>query len=295
MLKRALSFISFICQNRGFLLYVPALSTKESSFVPSLVSSNGTNISVTREKNSTISSTPMAEGQMEQITVGANASTRGINKPFFEKQVLLKRTCDSSFVPTPHSTLRAYDNLESVNLLSSSQRKKITKLQPISPTGSFQDGWDKNSVQQKSKKIHATTRFVPEIHAETLAEGHNETKNANHTQAQKKTQVSFIIRDRVDALINANHVNKDKNFLSFIPQVLFISHIPQNTILIKEATRLQIPIIGILDTDANPLAIDFPIPGNDDEQSAHTLYTKLILNAIIQGKKKELKKIFNKI
>lgn len=95
---------------------------------------------------------------------------------------------------------------------------------------------------------------------------------------------SPILRERVSALIQ----NKDQRF--FIPQVLFISNLPQNKILIKEAIRLEIPIIGIVDSDADPLGIDFPIPGNDNESTAHTLYLKLILNAIIQGKKNEIKK-----
>ena len=84
--------------------------------------------------------------------------------------------------------------------------------------------------------------------------------------------------------------DKDERF--FIPPVLFISHVPQNKILIKEAIRLQIPIIGIIDSDANPLGIDFPIPGNDDPGLAQNLYINLILNAIKTGKKNEIKKTF---
>ena len=48
----------------------------------------------------------------------------------------------------------------------------------------------------------------------------------------------------------------------------------------REAIKLQIPIIGILDSNSNPFGIQYPIPGNDESVEARNLYHKLVKNAI---------------
>ena len=52
-----------------------------------------------------------------------------------------------------------------------------------------------------------------------------------------------------------------------------------------EAKKLNIPIIGILDSNSNPDNIDFPIPGNDDARRSINLYCDLIKKTIIDAKK----------
>ena len=54
---------------------------------------------------------------------------------------------------------------------------------------------------------------------------------------------------------------------------------------IKEAIKLGIPIIAILDTNSNPEGIDFPIPGNDDARRSIDLYCSLIKTTIENAKK----------
>ena len=57
---------------------------------------------------------------------------------------------------------------------------------------------------------------------------------------------------------------------------------------IKEAAKLNIPIIAILDTNSDPTDIDYPIPGNDDARRAINLYCDL-LKETIQNTQKEIK------
>jgi small subunit ribosomal protein S2 len=52
---------------------------------------------------------------------------------------------------------------------------------------------------------------------------------------------------------------------------------------IKEAQRLGIPVIAIIDTNSDPDVVDFPIPGNDDASRALELYCSLISKAAIDG------------
>lgn len=55
---------------------------------------------------------------------------------------------------------------------------------------------------------------------------------------------------------------------------------------IKDAARLLIPSVGIVDTNSDPRLISYPVPGNDDSMSAVELYCKLFSQAILRGKSK---------
>jgi ribosomal protein S2 len=87
---------------------------------------------------------------------------------------------------------------------------------------------------------------------------------------------------------------REETELPFIPEALFVANLSVNKILIKEATKLQIPIIGILNNDSNPFGIHYPIPGNNDSAKASALYLKVLIKTLSEGKKKELKQITSK-
>ena len=56
---------------------------------------------------------------------------------------------------------------------------------------------------------------------------------------------------------------------------------------ILEARKLNIPIVGLIDTNCNPEDVDYPIPGNDDAIRAVKLITDVMANAIIEGNQGE--------
>jgi small subunit ribosomal protein S2 len=68
-----------------------------------------------------------------------------------------------------------------------------------------------------------------------------------------------------------------------LPAALFVVDTKREAIAIAEARRLKIPIIGILDTNADPDEVDFPIPGNDDAIRAIQLIADVISGAILEG------------
>lgn len=68
-----------------------------------------------------------------------------------------------------------------------------------------------------------------------------------------------------------------------LPSVMFVIDTNKEAIAIKEARRLNIPVIAIVDTNSDPDDIDFPIPGNDDAARAIELYCSLISGAAIDG------------
>ena len=56
---------------------------------------------------------------------------------------------------------------------------------------------------------------------------------------------------------------------------------------ILEARKLNIPIVGLIDTNCNPEDVDYPIPGNDDAIRAVKLITDVMADAIIEGRQGE--------
>jgi small subunit ribosomal protein S2 len=70
-----------------------------------------------------------------------------------------------------------------------------------------------------------------------------------------------------------------------LPGALFIVDINREHIAVKEAKRLNIPIIAMVDTNCDPDLVDFPIPANDDAQRSIELITAVIAEAIAEGSK----------
>lgn len=69
-----------------------------------------------------------------------------------------------------------------------------------------------------------------------------------------------------------------------IPGLLFVVDIKKEHLAIKEAKILGIPVIGIVDTNSDPEEADFPIPANDDSIKTIELITKVIADAVIEGR-----------
>jgi len=70
-----------------------------------------------------------------------------------------------------------------------------------------------------------------------------------------------------------------------IPDMIFIVDTNVEELAVKEAVRLNIPIVAIVDTNSNPAGINFPIPGNDDARRAINLYCDLIKQTILDAQK----------
>ncbi|MDH3630495.1 MAG: 30S ribosomal protein S2 [Gammaproteobacteria bacterium] len=69
-----------------------------------------------------------------------------------------------------------------------------------------------------------------------------------------------------------------------LPDVLFVIDVGFEKIAVQEAAKLGIPVVGIVDTNNSPENVDYIVPGNDDSMRAIKLYTKLVADAILEGK-----------
>ena len=72
-----------------------------------------------------------------------------------------------------------------------------------------------------------------------------------------------------------------------LPGVIFLVDPKKERIAVLEAKKLNIPVIGLVDTNCNPEEVDFPIPGNDDAIRAVKLIADVMANAVIEGRQGE--------
>ena len=72
--------------------------------------------------------------------------------------------------------------------------------------------------------------------------------------------------------------------MNILPDAIFVIDVGFHKIAISEAKKLGIPLIGVVDSNHNPVGIDYVIPGNDDSSKAVTLYARGMADAVLEGK-----------
>ena len=78
-----------------------------------------------------------------------------------------------------------------------------------------------------------------------------------------------------------------------LPDAVFIVDTKNEEIAVKEAIKLHIPIIGLIDTNCDPDFVDYPIPGNDDALKSIRFVASLITDSIIEGRKGYMETVGN--
>jgi small subunit ribosomal protein S2 len=79
--------------------------------------------------------------------------------------------------------------------------------------------------------------------------------------------------------------------MNALPDALFIIDVGYQKIAVTEATKLSIPIVGVVDTNHSPDGISYVIPGNDDSSRAIRLYARGVADAILEGKSQVIQEI----
>ena len=69
-----------------------------------------------------------------------------------------------------------------------------------------------------------------------------------------------------------------------LPDVMFVVDVEHEDIAIREARKLGIPVVAIVDTNCSPEGVDYIVPGNDDAMRAIELYSGMIADAVLDGK-----------
>ena len=81
-----------------------------------------------------------------------------------------------------------------------------------------------------------------------------------------------------------NNLSGIKDMKGVAPDAMFIIDVGHEDIAVKEAGKLGIPVIGVVDSNNSPDGVDYVIPGNDDAIRSIGLYAKEIANAVLEGR-----------
>ena len=73
-----------------------------------------------------------------------------------------------------------------------------------------------------------------------------------------------------------------------LPDMIFVLDTNKEDIAVLEANKLGIPVVAVIDSNASPDGVDYPIPGNDDAMRAISLYCELAQGAILDGLQAEV-------
>jgi small subunit ribosomal protein S2 len=73
--------------------------------------------------------------------------------------------------------------------------------------------------------------------------------------------------------------------LDRLPDVVFVADAVRDKIAIREANKMKIPVVAIVDSNADPDGVAYPIPGNDDAVKSLTYLITAVKNAILEGEK----------
>ncbi len=70
-----------------------------------------------------------------------------------------------------------------------------------------------------------------------------------------------------------------------LPGIIYVVDVNKEVTAVREASRLEIPVVAITDTNVDPETVNYPIPGNDDSLRSIELITKIVADAVIEGRK----------
>jgi small subunit ribosomal protein S2 len=118
------------------------------------------------------------------------------------------------------------------------------------------------------------------------------SKRVGKMQEYERMQTSgeFDALPKKEALLLGRELEKLQKHLGGIrdmqrlPDAVFVIDTKKEHIAVTEANKLKIPVIAVVDTNVDPDLIQFPIPGNDDAIRANDLTTRVVAEAVAEGR-----------
>lgn len=104
----------------------------------------------------------------------------------------------------------------------------------------------------------------------------------NSPMFEKLTKKEGLLLER--EIVKLEHNLGGIKDMGGLPDALFVIDVGHENIAVSEASKLKIPIVGVVDTNNNPVGIDYVIPGNDDSAKAIRLYTTSMADAIVEAR-----------
>ena len=108
--------------------------------------------------------------------------------------------------------------------------------------------------------------------------------SSDEIQQLSKKEILQLTRERDKLELTLGGIKE----MGGLPDILFILDTNKEDIAVLEANRLGIPVVAVIDSNASPDGVDYPIPGNDDAMRAISLYCELTQGAILDGLQQEM-------
>jgi small subunit ribosomal protein S2 len=102
----------------------------------------------------------------------------------------------------------------------------------------------------------------------------------NGYQGRSKKEITRLERERKHLEQNLAGIKE----MPARPDLLFVIDSSKEEIAVREARKLGIPVVAVVDTNCDPDMVDYPIPGNDDALRAIRLFASKIADAVIEGR-----------
>ena len=99
-------------------------------------------------------------------------------------------------------------------------------------------------------------------------------------EGRPKKEIIRLERERRHLQLNLEGIKE----MARLPDVLFVIDSSKEAIAVKEARKLAIPVVAVVDTNCDPDEVNYVIPGNDDALRAIRLFTNKVADAVIEGK-----------
>jgi small subunit ribosomal protein S2 len=96
-----------------------------------------------------------------------------------------------------------------------------------------------------------------------------------------KKEVASLNKERERLLNDLGGIRE----MTQMPQAVVVVDVKKEDIAIKEAVRLKIPVIAMIDTNSDPDPVDYPVPSNDDAVKSIRILVAMITDGIIEGRK----------
>ncbi len=117
---------------------------------------------------------------------------------------------------------------------------------------------------------------------------------------QRLKQIDEVLASGAEGLTKKERLNMERDQsklqaslggireMGGVPDLIFIIDVGKEDLAIQEATKLGIPVVGVVDTNCSPKGVNYVIPGNDDAARAIALYCDLIARAALDGMSAQL-------
>ncbi|KGM06552.1 SSU ribosomal protein S2p (SAe) [Methylophaga thiooxydans] len=107
-----------------------------------------------------------------------------------------------------------------------------------------------------------------------------EMMDSGKTEGLKKKEILDLTREQEKLEKSIGGIRK----MGGLPDAMFVIDVEHESIAVKEARKLGIPVIAVVDSNSDPDGVDYVIPGNDDSMRAIRLYTANFADAILEGR-----------